>query len=58
MTQFNHAYTLEFEAMTSNEEGKASGQTLREAITARLASLSDAELVEACGAPFDSFEVK
>jgi hypothetical protein len=55
--RFNHAFSFSFELMSLDEDGAdVTGAQLREAIVARLTRLSDAELVEACEAPYDSYE--
>lgn len=53
---FNHAFDLAF-SLTSRDEEAAdvTSPMLRHAILRRLASLSDMELVEAVGAPFDTY---
>jgi hypothetical protein len=55
---YNHAYTFAFEVRGStDEEGEdIKGAQLRAAIVSRLSKLSDEELCEACGAPYDTFE--
>ncbi len=57
MTTYNHAYDLCFAVTTSDPDGNATAEQLRRAILARLASLTDEELVhEAVDAPFDTYE--
>lgn len=57
-TLCNHAFDIAFSVETSEPSGAStSAQQFRDAIAKRLASLSDDELVEAVGQPFDSYEV-
>jgi hypothetical protein len=56
----NHAYSFGLEVISSHEGGEdVTGGDLRRAILARLATMSDDEVREACdgGAPFDSYEM-
>jgi hypothetical protein len=57
-TTYNHAYTLAFEVAGSKDESgeDVTGAQLRAALLERLSRLSDEELVEACEAPYDTFE--
>lgn len=59
MPKFNHAYTFAFE-VTSNDENGAdlTGLDLRRALLARLDDLSDNDMIEACDAPYDTFEIE
>ena len=55
--RFNHACELAFTVISADPNGEDfTGPMLREAITKRLDLISDAELLEAVGAPFDTFE--
>lgn len=56
--RFNHAFTLSFEVSgsLSDDGDDVTGAKLREAILARLNKLSDEELVDACEAPYDTYE--
>lgn len=55
--RFNHAFTLSFEVSSLSDDGDdVTGAKLREAILARLNKLSDEELVDACEAPYDTYE--
>lgn len=57
-TLYNHAYDIGFSIETSDASGgMVMGRQFREAIERRLSSLSDDELIEAVGMPFDSHEV-
>ncbi|MCG7326844.1 hypothetical protein [Achromobacter sp. ACRQX] len=56
--RYSHAFTLGFELETESADGEdATGAQLRVAILSLLQELTDAQLVAACGAPFDSHEV-
>lgn len=56
--RFNLTYDIVFNVETSDPSGAATpAQHIREAIERRLAALSDDELIEAVGLPFDSYEV-
>ena len=53
---FNHAYDIAFEVLSSKEDGSdVTPKMLREAIRARLASLSNDEMLEACS-HYDTFK--
>lgn len=55
---YNHAYTIAVEIGNSSSENAedVTGAQLRAALLARIVSLSDTELLEACDAPYDTFE--
>ena len=54
---FNHAFDFAFEATSLRKDGSdVSPQMLREALLARANTLSDAELLEACGL-YDTYEI-
>lgn len=55
---YNHAYTIAVEISGSAREDAedVTGAQLRAALLTRINSLSDAELLEACDAPYDTFE--
>lgn len=55
---YNHAYTfaVEIPGSASEDAEDVTGAQLRAALLARISSLSDAELLEACDAPYDTFE--
>lgn len=57
MARFNHGFDIAFSLINSDESGNATPKELRTAILERLASLADDELLEAIGAPFDTFQV-
>lgn len=55
---FNHAFDIAFSLETSDPSGATTtARQFRDAILRRLDSLSDDELIEAVGLPFDSYEV-
>lgn len=55
--QYNHAYTIAFSVVDEDPTGEnVTAQSLRKALLARVASLSDDELIEAAGLPFDTYE--
>jgi hypothetical protein len=58
MTTYSHAYDLAFEVESSDETGEdVTPAMLRAALLRRIASLDAAnEWLEACGAPFDSYD--
>ena len=57
--RYSHAYSLGFEISSCQFDGEdVSGSLLRRAIISRLNKLTDSELTEACGAPFDTHEVE
>lgn len=57
--RYSHAYSLGFEISSNQSDGEdVTGDQLRQAIINRLNKLTDAELAEACGAPFDTHEVE
>ena len=55
---FNHAYDFAFEVGGSTDQDgfDVTAQQLRAAILSRLGDMSDDELVEACGSPFDTMK--
>ena len=57
-TTYNHAYTFGFEVPGSTDASgdDVSPEQLRIAIMRRIASIPDAEMLEACGAPYDTME--
>lgn len=58
-TRYSHAYSLGFEVSSGQSDGEdVSGGQLRQALINRLHKLTDSELAEACGAPFDTHEVE
>jgi hypothetical protein len=58
MRRFNHAFTFGFALDSDDATGEhIPARQLRAAILKHLAGLSDAELIENCGLPFDSYAV-
>lgn len=55
MPKFNHAFDFAFEVHTDKESDDVTGEELRAALLKRLSSLSDEEMLEACGC-YDSLE--
>ena len=55
---YNHAYTIavEISGSASEDAEDVTGAQLRAALLTRINSLSDDELLEACEAPYDTFE--
>jgi len=57
MPKYNHAFDFAAEVLSDDENGEdVTGAMLRQALITRAASLSDEELLEACGI-FDTMEV-
>ena len=57
MKYYNHAFDIAFSLTSDCPTGYAvTGAQLREAIEQRLLNLTDDELVEAVGMPFDTYE--
>lgn len=55
---FDHAFTIAFSLRSAAPDGSdCTPQELRHAIVTRLAALDDGELIEAVGAPYDTYEV-
>lgn len=60
MELYDHAYSFGLEVISSDERGEdVTGADLRRALLARLATMTDEEVVQACdgGQPFDSHEI-
>lgn len=58
-TRYNHAFTIAFSLTSSDPSGcDIDAASLRIAILTRLEHLTDDELIEAIGAPFDTFEME
>ncbi len=56
---YNHAFDIAFEVLSDDEGGEdVTGPMLRAAIEKRLNGIGDDELVEACGAPFDTYDTR
>lgn len=57
MILFNHAFSLGFEVVHPNPAGEVPSKILLACLLKRIANLiENAELIEACGCPTDSFE--
>lgn len=57
-TRYDHAFTIAFSLVSSDPSGRdVTPSQLRAAILSRLESLADDELIEAVGAPYDSYEM-
>lgn len=57
MSQYNHAFDIAFSLVSGCPTGESvTGSQLREALNKRLLSLTDEDLVEAVGMPFDTYE--
>jgi len=55
--RFNHGFSFPFEIVSRDKFGHdITSAQLREAIMARLDSLSDDELADACDEPLDTYE--
>jgi hypothetical protein len=54
--RYNHAFSFAFSLVNDSKEGFATGADLKDAIYRRLKDIDDAEMVEACGVPFNTFE--
>jgi hypothetical protein len=58
MIKYNHAYTLGFSLESNHETGDdVTAAQVRAAIIKSLCNLSDNELLENLGYPFDTYEV-
>ena len=57
MPAFNHAFDIAFSLVSSDPKAAdVTPQMLRAALIARLQSLPDDQLLEAVGAPFDTYQ--
>lgn len=57
MKTYNHAFTIGFTIASKHPEGDdITPQQFRLGILARLAAVTDDELIEAVGCPFDTYE--
>lgn len=54
---WNHAFDIAFSLVSQRQDASdVNPQAIRNAILGRLATLTDDELMEAVGAPFDTYE--
>lgn len=56
MARFNHAFSFSFSLENDSPNGEATAQELRHAIVRYLQELTDSEILENCGCPFDTYE--
>jgi hypothetical protein len=56
MARFNHAFAFGFELENDSPEGEVTGQELRHAIVCRLQEMTDDEILDNCGNPWDTYE--
>jgi hypothetical protein len=57
MAQYNHAFEIAFEVVSNDESGEdVTAEMLRAAIIKR-AAIDNGEMLEATGAPFDTYEI-
>lgn len=58
--KYNHAFDIAFEVKSDNEGEDVTREELFEGLLKRLASLmkNDDEILEACGLPFDTYEIE
>lgn len=54
--KYNHAFDIAFEVKTDNDGENVTADELRQGLRNRLNGMSDDEIIEACGLPFDTFE--
>lgn len=58
MTKYNHAFDIAFEIVTDEPEGNVTEEQVIFALIARVMQLSaNDELLEAVGAPFDTYKI-
>lgn len=55
MPRYNHAFDFAFEVKTDNDADNVTPAELRAALIARAQSISDSEIMEACGC-FDTMD--
>lgn len=56
--KYNHAFDIAFVCLSNDPEGKdVTPDQIRKAVRARVESIDDDELMEAVGAPFDSYRI-
>lgn len=55
--KYNHAFDFAFEVTSENFDGSdVTPSMLRSALIFRALTIDDEEIIEACGAPFDTME--
>jgi hypothetical protein len=54
--KYNHAFDIAFEVKTDNEGEDVTADELRRGLRNRINFMSDDEIIEACGLPFDTYE--
>jgi hypothetical protein len=52
--RYSHAFDIAFEVHSDHTGGRVTADELRTALRARLNSMDDREIIEACGKPFDT----
>lgn len=56
--KYNHAYTFAFSIENKSSDGlETTADELRAALLNRLMHISDDEIMENCGLPFDTYEI-
>lgn len=58
MPKYNHAFDIAFSIETDNEGENVTADELREGLRKRLDGISDAELIESCGLPWNTYEIE
>ena len=59
MKKYNHAFTVAFTVVTTNEADKVTEKELLAGLTRRLADLIEHdEIIEAVGMPYDTYEME
>lgn len=56
--KFSHAFDIAFQLTSENDGANVTGAELLKALRARVATLTEAEAIEACGMPFDTYEIE
>ena len=59
MTRYNHAFDIAFEVTSNKEDGSdVTADMMVDALAKRLNELKGEEIIEACGCPFDTYEME
>ena len=61
MAKYNHAFDIAFSIETDNNGENVTAKELKAGLAKRLADLlasDDVEIIEACGLPFDTYEIE